>query len=148
DPDTTPFFIPSIVYGPGRDGWWLQGSSGGVNANCQSFRNRINGGGASGTDILFPIFDRQVDGGGGSTYYHVRVIVAFTLYQNDVQCHTNQIPTPTPCGVCPTATPSSGGGNVEHWYIHGIAKQIYSRSSSGRHGNLRSVSDYVVFLDN
>jgi len=147
DPQADPFYVQQIVYGPGRDGWWLQGSSGGVNANCQDLKQRVNVPNDPGVVILFPIFDRQIAGGGGSTMYHVRVIVAFTLHRNDVQCQPYHPPTPTPCGLCPTATPSSGGG-VDKWYISGIAKQLYSRSTSGRIGNLRSATDHVVFLDN
>jgi Putative Flp pilus-assembly TadE/G-like len=149
DPESEPFFVSQIVYGPGRDGWWLAGSSGGVNANCQDFQHRINNGPNAGTTVLFPIFDRQISGGGNDTMYHVRVIVAFLLQQGDVGCHPYTPPTPTPCGLCPTPTPGpNGGGNREKWFIQGIAQQIYSRSSSGRIGNLRSASDHVVFLDN
>jgi hypothetical protein len=152
DPESEPLFISSIVYGPGRDGWWLRGSSGGVNANCQDFERRIsNGHPQEGTIVLFPLFDRQIAGGGTDTMYHVRVIVAFRLLPGDVQCRPSNPPTPTmvPPGS-PTPTPGSGGGGGSRikWFIQGRAVQIYSNSTSGRHGNLRSTNDHVVFLDN
>jgi hypothetical protein len=148
-------FVPFIKYGPGLNGWWLQGSSGGVNANCQDFESRIQREDTGeGVVVLFPIFDQQVDlgGGGSGTRYHVRLVVAFRIYEGDVECRPSSPPTATPCPpswTCATPTPNGpGGGTKNHWLVSGYVDHIYSTSSAGTHGDLRHTSVPDVFLDN
>jgi hypothetical protein len=147
--------VPFIKYGAGLDGWWLQGSSGGVNANCQDFQGRIQREDeGQGVVVLFPIFDQQVDlgGGGTGTRYHVRLVVAFRIFEGDVSCRPSAVPTTScPAGwtcATPTPTPSSGGGNRTHWMVSGYVDHIYSTSTAGQHGDLRHTSVPDVFLDN
>jgi hypothetical protein len=157
NPEDDPTFVPYIVYGPKWDGWWLQGSSGAVNSNCQDFQDRVdreNDG--NGITVLFPIFDERIAGTGGGTRFHVRVIVAFLMKRGDVSCRPEDPPTPTalpPTPVPPTGpgsdgmSPSSSGTRVK-WHIEGVAQHIYSTKSSGRHGNLRQSTIHIIFLDN
>jgi hypothetical protein len=149
DPKLDPTFVYSLVYGDTWHGWWVYGSSGAVNANCQDLERKVDRS-PDGYAVLFPIFDRQVDDGPGS-YFHVRIVVAFMLYPGYVSCRPAQPPTPTPCaGPCPTPTRSSGGGGggTTHWHIEGDVIKIYSTSSNGRHGDLRQTTVPVIFLDN
>jgi hypothetical protein len=149
-PRTTETFIGSLVYGDGYYGWWLQGSSGAVNSSCMEFERRIRDeDDGNGVVVLFPIFDIQRGGGGTDTYYHVRLIVAFRIYEDDVSCRPSLPPTPTPCPVGWTcATPTPGGGNRTRWHVEGDVDRIYSTASRGRHGSLRHTTVHVVFLDN
>jgi hypothetical protein len=147
--------VPFLKYGYGLDGWWLAGSSGSPNSNCKDFENRIKAeDDGEGVVVLFPIFDQQVGGGGGSTFYHVRLVVAFRIYEGDVSCRpSDPPPTPTcPAGwACATATPKSGGGGGggnSHWVIGGYVDHMYSTSSAGQHGDVRHTTVPDVFLDN
>jgi hypothetical protein len=102
--------------------------------------------------VLFPIFDIQ-KAIGGSTYFHVRLVVAFRIYEDDVSCQPSQPPTATPCPVgwaCATPTPKSGGGGGgnSHWYVSGYVDHMYSTSSAGQHGDVRHTTVPDVFLDN
>lgn len=156
NPANDPTFVPYIVYGPKWDGWWLEGSSGAVNSNCQDFQDRVdNENGGNGITVLFPIFDDRIPGTGSGTRFHVRVIVAFLMKKGDVSCRPED-PTPTPR---PTPSPepitgpgadgtSPNAGTRIKWHIEGTAQHIYSTKSSGRHGNLRQTPVHVIFLDN
>jgi hypothetical protein len=170
-PQPDPTYIHSLVFGEQHYGWWLRGSSGAVNSNCSDFKGRVDDAGTEGVEILFPIFDRVIPGGGTDSMYHVRIVVAFRLMncrncdprpppyyggdREDVSCRPQPAPTatigpsPTPCtiGPCPTATPSSGGGSRIKWHIEGDAIKIFSASSSGRHGDIRRTSVPVIFLE-
>lgn len=151
-PTTSPTFIGSLVYGDGYYGWWLQGSSGAVNSSCQEFERRIrNEDTGDGVVVLFPIFDIKKGSGGTDTMYHVRLIVAFRIYEDDVSCRPSLPPTPTftPIGwTGPTPTPNPNAGNRTRWHIEGDVERIYSTSSRGRHGSLRHTTVHTVFLDN
>jgi hypothetical protein len=143
--------VPFIKYGAGLDGWWLQGSSGGVNANCQDFESRIQRDDeGQGVVVLFPIFDEQVElgGGGSGTRYHVRLVIAFRIFEGDVSCRPSTAPTPVPCPTCPTPTPISSSGNKTHWVVSGYVDHVYSTSTAGQHGDLRHTTVPDVFLDN
>jgi hypothetical protein len=149
DPVADPTFVYSLIYGEQWHGWWVYGSSGAVNANCQDLESKVDRS-PNGYAVLFPIFDRVVDASPGS-YFHVRIVIAFMLYPGYVSCRPSNPPTSTPCaGPCPTATPGSGGGGgrVTHWHIEGDVLRIYSSASNGRHGDLRQTTVAVVFLDN
>src|SRR5207249_3346956 len=52
DPAYDYTMVPYLVYGGGSDGWWVEGSSGTVNANCHDFRQRV----------------QSLDHGNGSTF--------------------------------------------------------------------------------
>ena len=152
DPNPNATYIAAIVYGERHYGWWVRGSSGTVNANCQDFQRYIDSTGDEGVVVHFPIFDRVLPGGGTDSLYHIRIIISFRLRQGDVGCRRNDPPpTPTPCPaplVCPTPTPSPpGGGGGTRWRIEGEAVRIYSTGSSGRHGDLRETSVPAIFLD-
>jgi hypothetical protein len=149
-PEVDPTYVYSIIYGERWFGWWLYGSSGAVNANCQDLERKVNRS-PNGYKVLFPIFDEVVDGSPGS-YFHVRIVIAFNLLPGYVTCQPAHPPTPTPCvGPCPTPTPGGGGGSggkVTHWHVEGDVVQIYSTASNGRHGDLRQTTVPVIFLDN
>jgi hypothetical protein len=152
---------PSLIYGDGEYGMWLQGSSGAVNSNCKDFEQRVKAedkaNNYQGTVVLFPIFDLQYDGGGTSTYYHVRLVVAFRIYDHKipgeekdyVSCNPSNPPTATPCPNYPDclATPTPSGSRTK-WRIEGDVERIYSTTSRGRHGSLRDTTVHVVALDN
>ena len=149
DPEADPTYVYSIIYGEKWHGWWVYGSSGAVNANCQDLERKVDNS-PDGYAVLFPIFDRDIEDGPGS-YFHVRLIVAFMLYPGYVSCRPAHPPTPTPCaGPCPTPTPGGGGGGgrVTHWHIEGDVIQIHSTASNGRHGDLRETYAHSIFLDN
>jgi Putative Flp pilus-assembly TadE/G-like len=159
DPAATITWIYALVYGPRWDGWWLLGSSGAVNSACQVLEKKVNQSPIP-VPVLFPIFDTVIPQGGQSSYFHVRIVIAFRLYgpnlrypgsKSDITCQPEKPPTATPClvGLCPTPTPKPpGGGNNVHWHVEGDVDHIYSTSSSGRHGDVRQTVAPVVFLDN
>jgi Flp pilus assembly protein TadG len=162
-PEGAPTFIGSLVYGDGKYGWWLQGSSGQVNSNCKDFEKRVQDEDAAnnyqGTVVLFPIFDIKREGTGTGTMYHVRLVVAFRIYDHKsppapetkdyVSCKPSNPPTATPCPNYPDclATPTPSANKIQ-WHIEGDVERIYSTSSHGRHGSLRDTIAHTIFLDN
>jgi hypothetical protein len=142
-PEANITYIGSIVYGDGKYGWWVQGSSGAVNSNCKDFEQRVKdedrANNYQGTVVLFPIFDLQPWGNGTDQYYHVRLIVAFRIYDHKiggeeldyVSCNPSNPPTATPCPNYPNclATPTPSTSKIK-WRIEGDVERIYSTSST------------------
>ena len=146
----SPVYPYYLKYGLKENGWWLRGSSGAVNSNCQDFKDRADASGSTGIEVLFPFFDRIIPAGGTDSYYHVRVVFAFQVKEGYVTCKPTAAPTPTVCPVgvtCPPPpTPIPGGGKTK-WHIEGDATRIFSSAASGRHGDIRRTSVPVIFLD-
>jgi hypothetical protein len=138
-PVADPIFVPYLKWGQGDQGWWLAGSSGAPNSNCQDLAGYV----VNGKEYVVPVFDHTVGGGGGNnTLFHLLALAKFRLVETDVVCHDNA-PTPTP-GTGPTPTPVP----AEHWHIQGTYEGLYVPGASGRSGDLRHTSLRTVYLDN
>lgn len=122
--------VPYLKFGVGSDGWWLGGSTGTTNSNCQDLANIVND--TEGKHFMVPIFDNWL-GTGTGTYFHLLAIGRFWIDPaSNVDCHVND----------------PGGLSHEHWHIQGTFESLYTAGATGRHGDLRHTSERVVFLDN
>jgi hypothetical protein len=132
-PTDGPFFRPDVQWGSGTNGWWLMGSTGTTNSNCEDLARVIRDlQHHNPPDFLVPIFDAWT-GSGSGTQFHLANLAWFRIENSDVDCHIND--------------PPPGGGSHQHWHIEGTYLQKYSGGSIGRHGNLQNSSLHVVWLE-
>ena len=98
-PDDLITYVPYLRYGPGTAGWWIGGSAGTTNSQCDDLAGLVNG---REGDFAIPILDNEYDTG-LNTRFHLRAAPFFHIRNSLVECH---IPGP--------------GGEYQHWHIEGI----------------------------
>jgi hypothetical protein len=130
NPVTGPLEDYRLQWGPGITGWWVPASTGVSLSNCENLADFIE---LTPGEFVIPIFDASSSDGGANVKYHLLGLSWFRISSADVDCHAIDHSTIPPI-------------SYERWFISGELLYRYSPGSNGRHGNLRSSSLHVVFL--